>query len=285
MHKIACALACWIYACHALPAISGHENRQALATSASDTATWDAHTALGSLTSLAKILVSFNACQGQYVGCQPSIFYSDHRQVAPHVEQHNTRSRYPLMFMGKAGAASKKYGVRFRTTAGDFTVNLDSGLSPAGVARFLDLAKSDFFKEQLFYRVIPGFLIQFGVAADPALQKLWETKPSLPDEPNRDQFRAGSISFAGNGPGSRSCHLFVALEPHGAKLGTSPWETTLGHLDDAGLKAMAKICENHQAAFKGDDTGKLQGKLVEMGNKAAKNFPELDRILSVEVLS
>lgn len=284
MRKVALALACCIYAGDGRRSISGHVTDGAATASASSAVTWDSHSAPGPLTCLAKLLLSFNACQGPHVGCQRSDLYSDRWPVASRIVQHSGRSHYASM--GETGADSTKHDVRFRTTAGDFTVHLDSGLSPEGVARFLDLVDSDFFEDQLFYRVIPGFLIQFGVAADPLKQHLWDkSMPYLPDEPNREQFRAGSVSFAGKGPGSRSCHLFVALDPHGAKLGDSPWETVLGHIDDEGLKTMAKICENHKVASRGEDTGRLQGRLVAMGNQAAEDFPDLDRVLSVEVLS
>eukprot|EP00966_Prymnesium_polylepis_P276579 6389970-Prymnesium_polylepis.1 len=95
----------------------------------------------------------------------------------------------------------------------------------------------------LFYRVLPGFLIQFGVAADPAQHAKWDWYPGpngekiwpcppLADEPNRAEFRAGSISFAGAGENTRSCHVFIAMEPYGSKvLGSGPHETTIGFVD------------------------------------------------------
>lgn len=106
--------------------------------------------------------------------------------------------------------------------------------SPAGVDRLLQLVNEGFFSGQLLYRVIPGFLIQFGVAADPEVMSRWDAQ-KLPDEPNRAPFRRGTLSFAGNGADSRSCHLFIALEPHGKRLGKASHETTLGWVDDNDL--------------------------------------------------
>ena len=101
--------------------------------------------------------------------------------------------------------------VKFSTSAGNFTVQLDRALSPIGVDHFLQLVRSSFFEGQLLYRVVPGFLVQFGVAADPMVMSQWKgTK--LPDEPNRASFRRGTLSYAGNGPNSRACHVFLALE-------------------------------------------------------------------------
>jgi len=199
---------------------------------------------------------------------------------------------------------SKEYKVQFKTTAGSFTATLDRALSPNGVDRFVELVKDGHFTDMLFYRVLPGFLIQFGVAADPAQQAKWDytlgpngekiwPRPPLADEPNRAEFRAGSISFAGAGENTRSCHLFIAMEPYGSKvLGSGPHETILGFVDAGtdtrvglgdGLEVMDRICRKH--THKGyPDTGSLQGALIEYGNAAAAEYPGLDRIESAEMI-
>ena len=199
---------------------------------------------------------------------------------------------------------SKEYKVHFKTTAGAFNVTLDRALSPNGVDRFVELVKDGHFTDMLFYRVLPGFLIQFGVAADPAQQRKWDytlgpngekvwATPPLADEPNRAKFRSGSVSFAGSGENTRSCHLFIAMEPYGSKvLGALPHETTIGFVDDGsdkrvgrgdGLEVMDRICRKHKHHGY-PDTGSLQGGLIEHGNSAAAEFPELDRIESAEMI-
>ena len=204
----------------------------------------------------------------------------------------------------EATVESKEYKVQFKTTAGSFNVTLDRALSPNGVDRFVDLVKDGHFTDMLFYRVLPGFLIQFGVAADPAQQrkwdytlgpdgeKIWPCQP-LADEPNRAKFRAGSISFAGAGENTRSCHLFIAMEPYGSRvLGAGPHETCLGFVDAGsdrrvgygdGLEVMDRICRKH-THHGYPDTGKLQAGLIEYGNAAAAEYPHLDRIESAEMI-
>ena len=204
----------------------------------------------------------------------------------------------------EAVVESKIYRVQFKTTAGSFTCTLDRALSPHGVDRFVELVKDGHFTDMLFYRILPGFLIQFGVAADPAQHAKWDytlgpdgekiwPQPPLPDEPNRAEFRSGSISFAGAGANTRSCHLFIAMEPYGSKvLGSLPHETTIGFVDIGedtrvglgdGLEVMDRICRKrtHQGY---PDTGFLQGALIEKGNVAAAEYPELDRIESAEMI-
>lgn len=168
------------------------------------------------------------------------------------------------------------FKVAFETTAGGFTVDLDRELSPEGVDRFLALASEGFFDDQILYRVVPGFLVQFGVAADAAVQARWQTA-RIGDEPNRVPFRAGTLSYAGAGEDSRSCHFFIALEPHGLNLGKALHETTLGWVVPDEVSTLETVVRNFEASGY-PDTGKLQGELVARGNGAAAEFPLLDRI-------
>jgi len=239
----------------------------------------------------------------------------DTRDPAPNVEsmaesvarrERETREREASGFP-EAIVESKEYKVQFKTTAGSFTATLDRALSPNGVDRFVELVKDGHFTDMLFYRVLPGFLIQFGIAADPAQQRKWdyslgpagekiwapEARPPLADEPNREKFRTGSISFAGSGENSRTCHFFIAMEPYGAKvLGAGPHETTIGCVDEGsdtrvglgdGLEVLDRICRKH--THNGyPDTGSLQEELIEYGNAAAAEYPGLDRIECAEII-
>jgi len=225
------------------------------------------------------------------------------------VVERNARREKEVRLEESAGfpeaiVESQEYKVRFKTTAGSFNVTLDRALSPNGVDRFVELVKDGHFTDMLFYRVLPGYLIQFGVAADPAQQRKWDytlgqngekvwANPPLADEPNRAKFRAGSVSFAGAGENTRSCHLFIAMEPYGSKvLGAGPHETTIGFVDEGldgrvglgdGLEVMDRICRKHKHHGY-PDTGSLQSGLIEYGNAAAAEYPELDRIEIAEMM-
>ena len=231
------------------------------------------------------------------------------RDSSESIAERNARREREVIMEESAGfpdavVESKEYRVQFKTTAGSFNVTLDRALSPNGVDRFVELVKDGHFTDMLFYRVLPGFLIQFGVAADPAQQRKWDytldsngekvwMNPPLADEPNRAKFRAGSISFAGAGENTRSCHLFIAMEPYGSKvLGAGPHETTIGFVEAGsdgrvglgdGLEVMDRICRKHKHHGY-PDTGSLQGALIEHGNAAAAEYPELDRIESAEMI-
>ena len=176
---------------------------------------------------------------------------------------------------------SEKTRVRLVTTAGACDVVVDRALSPAGVDRFLTLVEDNFFEDMLLYRVLPGFLVQFGCAADPLVHARWQDA-RIPDEPNRATFRGGTLSFAGSGPDSRSCHLFVALSPQGAELGNAAHEATLGHVQE--VEVFEKVAANFESSGYPDLGEALQDELMTRGNAAAEDYPQLDRIIRAEIV-
>merc|ERR1712096_588815 len=116
-----------------------------------------------------------------------------------------------------------------------------------GVKRFVELVTDEFFDDQILYRIIPEFIVQFGVAADPQTQKKWQDK-TIPDERQRNmKFKHGTVSFAGTGQkNSRSCHIFIACEPNGSTLGNAPHETPIGQVI-VGIEVLDKLQENYNA--------------------------------------
>ena len=139
----------------------------------------------------------------------------------------------------------------------------------------MSVLQSNFFDDQIFYRVIPGFLTQFGVAANPAVMKKWNDQ-RFPDEPKKASFEHGTVSFAGAGADSRSCHVFIAMEPNGLGLGGALHETPLGRIV-TGIGFLDKLTDNYEKAGYPDLT-ELQGQIGQEGNSAAKAYPKLDRI-------
>ncbi len=196
-------------------------------------------------------------------------------------ESSTSSSEFP-----PAVCPSEIHRIRFSTTAGDFTVRLDTALSPSGVMRFLQLVDDGFFQDQFFYRVDPGFVIQFGMASHPEMQARWDPEAGapiapLPDEPNRQKFKAGSLSFAGSGIDSRSCHIFIALEPFGEELGTAPHETVIGNIEteDGGMIAVDNIVRNREGTNYGNLLD-MQASLGREGNAALDAYPGVDRIIA-----
>jgi peptidyl-prolyl cis-trans isomerase A (cyclophilin A) len=188
---------------------------------------------------------------------------------------------------------SEIHRIRFSTTAGDFTIRLDRSLSPSGITRFLELVDDNFFIDQYLYRVEPGFVIQFGVSSSPLKQGQWDPQAGspvgpIPDEPNRQLFQKGSVSFAGSGVNSRSCHIFIALDEsppdatsETALFGNASHETVLGNVEheDGGMLVLDQLVRNREELGYGNLLD-VQGSLVREGNSALDRYPGVDRIVA-----
>eukprot|EP00501_MAST-03F_sp_TOSAG23-6_P000293 GSMAST32.ASY1.ANO1.300.1 assembled CDS len=169
--------------------------------------------------------------------------------------------------------------VQCRTTAGSFTINMHKEWAPIGYERFMELVKSDFFSNQIVYRVLPGFVVQFGVAADPSVQKIWDSQ-RLKDDVKQDiDFTVGTVSFAGAGKDSRTCHIFISLEPQGKQLGNAFHERPFGRIENIEDQ---KVISNFYSGY--GDLTRLQSSLATEGNVALKDFSRLDKILSCDII-
>jgi peptidyl-prolyl cis-trans isomerase A (cyclophilin A) len=112
---------------------------------------------------------------------------------------------------GKTGVANApktgEFTVKFETTAGDFTTLVHREWAPMGAERFYQLIESKFFDGAPFYRVVPGFIVQFGMNGDPKGTQYWDK--SFGDDPVKQTNRRATMTFAMAGPGTRSTQLFI----------------------------------------------------------------------------
>ncbi|MBZ5592800.1 MAG: peptidylprolyl isomerase [Acidobacteriia bacterium] len=106
--------------------------------------------------------------------------------------------------------APDSYKVRFETSKGDFVLTVTREWAPLGADRFHTLVKSGFYDGARFFRVLPGFVVQFGIAADPAVTAKWRNA-NLTDDPVKQSNRRGTITFATGGPNTRTTQVFVNL--------------------------------------------------------------------------
>ena len=124
--------------------------------------------------------------------------------------------------------ASGEYQVKFETTAGDFTMLVHRDWAPRGAERMFQLIKSQYFDGAPFYRVVPGFMVQFGMCGDPKGTQYWEQ--SFPDEPVTQSNQLGMVSYAKSGPDTRSTQLFINYDNN-------------AQLDGMGFSPFAEIIE------------------------------------------
>src|SRR6185503_10483839 len=105
--------------------------------------------------------------------------------------------------------APATYTVNFDTSKGPFVVTVHRDWAPLGADRFYNLVKNGFFDEARFYRVVPNFMVQFGMNANPAVTTAWRPV-TLQDDPVKESNQRGYITFANTGqPNSRGTNVFI----------------------------------------------------------------------------
>jgi peptidyl-prolyl cis-trans isomerase A (cyclophilin A) len=115
---------------------------------------------------------------------------------------------HPALLKAKA---PEKYDVKFVTTKGDFTVTVTRAWAPVGADRFYNLVRHHFYDNASFFRVIRGFMAQFGVSAYPAVSGAWE-KAEIKDDPVTQSNLKGYMTFAAaSEPNSRTTQVFINL--------------------------------------------------------------------------
>ena len=102
------------------------------------------------------------------------------------------------------------FRVKFETSQGSFTVEANRAWAPHGVDRFHELVRMGYFDQSRFYRVVPGFIAQFGVHRDFKIQNLWNTLRIVDDPPQEKNLR-GMLVFAQSGPSTRTTQIFINL--------------------------------------------------------------------------
>lgn len=107
-----------------------------------------------------------------------------------------------------SGTAPERYNVRFETTEGDFVIRVERAWAPNGADRFYNLAQNGFYDGTTFFRVIEGFMAQFGLHGTPKVALAWTQQP-IPDDPPARSNTRGTVSFAMRGADTRTTQLFI----------------------------------------------------------------------------
>ena len=100
------------------------------------------------------------------------------------------------------------YKARFDTTKGAFVVEVRRDWAPNGADRFYNLVKNGFYDNVRFFRVISGFMVQFGINGDPKVSAPWR-EARIPDDPVKQSNRRGYITYAMAGPNTRTSQVFI----------------------------------------------------------------------------
>ncbi len=165
------------------------------------------------------------------------------------------------------------FKVKFETSAGDFIVNVHREWAPIGAERFYQLVKSGFYDECRFFRVVPGFMVQFGINGDPGVQREWEN--SISDDPVVESNQRGFVTFATSGPNSRTTQIFINFVGNES-------------LDGQGFAPFGEVIEGMErvdAIYAGDREKPNQQSITAGGNAYLKaTFPKLDYVKKAAII-
>jgi peptidyl-prolyl cis-trans isomerase A (cyclophilin A) len=171
--------------------------------------------------------------------------------------------------------APATYRVRFETSKGPFVVQVDRSLAPNGADRFYQLVNDGFYNDVRFFRVISGFMAQFGINGDPAVTARWAGN-TIQDDPVVGSNTRGTITFAMTGqPNSRGTQLFINLVDN-VNLDAQRF-APIGRVVE-GMEVVDQLYSGYgEGAPRGP--GPDQGQIRSQGNAyLTQNFPQLDYI-------
>ncbi len=176
--------------------------------------------------------------------------------------------------------APETFKAQFDTTKGKFTIEVTRSLSPNGADRFYNLVRSGYFTDVVFFRVIPGFMCQFGIHGDPKVSAAWRPA-NIADDPVKSSNARGAITFATAGPGTRTTQLFINFGDNNRLDGMG--FSSFGKVSD-GMDVVDKINGEYGEGAPGGK-GPDQGRIQQEGNDyLKKDFPSLDYIKSASIL-
>jgi len=176
--------------------------------------------------------------------------------------------------------APATFKAQFNTTKGKVVIEVTRSLSPNGADRFYNLVRSGYFKDLAFFRVIPGFMCQFGIHGDPAVSAKWRAA-NIADDPVKGSNTRGTITFATAGPNTRTTQLFINFgnNVNLDGMGFSPFGKVI-----EGMDVVDKINGEYGEGAPGGN-GPNQGRVQMEGNAyLKKDFPNLDYINSASLV-
>src|SRR5436309_16005441 len=180
---------------------------------------------------------------------------------------------------GFAQQAPDSFRARFSTTQGDFVILVYRPWAPRGADRFYNLVRAGFYDGVRFFRVIPGFMAQFGIHGDTGVTAAWRPRV-FPDDPVRRTNMRGMVTYATAGPGTRTTQIFINYGDN-------------NRLDASGFAPFGEVVEGMEVVdklFGGYGEGAPNGRGPEQyrlnveGEKyLARQFPKLDKINKARV--
>jgi peptidyl-prolyl cis-trans isomerase A (cyclophilin A) len=184
------------------------------------------------------------------------------------VSEYDRMLLKPSLFKEKA---PDTFQVKFETTRGDFTMDVTRAWAPHGVDRFYNLVRHHFYDNMVIFRVVPNFVVQFGISSYPPVNAAW-SGDRIQDDPILQSNKRGYVTFAMAGPNSRTTQLFISFKDNSFldSKGFSPFAT----INKEGMKVVDKLYDQYaDAPTNEQDAIQTQGKPY-----LDKKYPKLDVI-------
>lgn len=173
------------------------------------------------------------------------------------------------------------FRVRFETSKGPFVIEVHRDWAPLGADRFYNLVDNGFYTDVRFFRVVSGFMAQFGINGNPAVNRAWDDA-TIPDDPVIQSNTRGMVSFAKAGPNTRTTQIFINYADRNSRL------------DSMGFPPFGKVVEGmdvvdalYSGYGEGPPTGygPAQDQIQSKGNAyLAAEFPKLDFVKTAVVV-
>jgi peptidyl-prolyl cis-trans isomerase A (cyclophilin A) len=184
--------------------------------------------------------------------------------------------RNPLLYpKSLTETAPETFRARFETTAGEFVIEVRREWAPLGADRFYNLVKNGFYDDQRIYRVVEGFMAQFGIHGEPLVDYQWQDEIIM-DDPVVATNSRGRVSFAKGGANSRTVEIFISYRNN-------------GDLDGRGFSPIGEVVEGMDVvdafyAEYGDGPPRGQGVYQAQAHASGAEyfdaeFPELDQVI------
>jgi peptidyl-prolyl cis-trans isomerase A (cyclophilin A) len=177
------------------------------------------------------------------------------------------------------GRAPDRFRVRFETTKGPFVVDVTREWAPRGADRFYNLVRAGYYDDVAFFRVIGGFMVQFGINGDPRVNAAWQMA-RIPDDPVTQSNRRGMVTYAMAGPDTRTTQLFINFRDNQG-------------LDGQGFSPFGRVVEGLavvDSLYSGYGEGAPRGMGPDQGRAQAEgnaylrgSFPRMDFVKTARV--
>jgi peptidyl-prolyl cis-trans isomerase A (cyclophilin A) len=169
--------------------------------------------------------------------------------------------------------------VAFETTKGRFDVMAHSNWAPVGVDRFYDLVHRRYYDDVIVFRVVKGFVAQFGISGDPAINAAWRNR-RIADDRTRQSNTRGRVSFASGGPNTRTVQLFINFgDNHRLDSTATGGYPPIGEVI-SGMEVVDSLNNEYGGAPSNN-----QSRIERQGNAYLRDaYPNLDAIKSARII-